>query len=506
MTPDYDLAVIGGGPAGVAGALTAALAGLGVVLLDAAPRLGGQYFRRLPGGFRAARPGALHPAPGGSGGLDRFTRQCESLAARADVLTGHRVWAVERDAEAGGTLAVRCMEGDREERPRTITARRLLIATGAHDRPLPFPGWDLPGVLTAGGAQALLKGDLVVAGRRVVVAGTGPFLLPVAAGLAAAGARVLGVHEAAGRFGLAGHPFLAAGKAAEALGYGLRLARHRVPYRGRQAVVEAHGEHELTHVTIADLDRDWRPVGTRTVACDTLATGYGFVPRLDLPVQLGCALRVDQGGHGAGHGDPVVAVDAGMRTSVPGVYAAGETTGVGGAVLAETEGRLAGRSAAADLGRRIPPDPALARRRDRLAAFARVLLETYPVRPGWREWLRDDTLVCRCEEVPLAAVREARELGATDARSVKLLSRAGMGWCQGRMCGYAVSCLAGEDSPPGGSPPAPRRAIAQPVRLGDLARLATDPPAGEPPATPPPSSAGGLAPPASPTPSPEGRP
>ncbi|GAA3447427.1 NAD(P)/FAD-dependent oxidoreductase [Planomonospora venezuelensis] len=487
MTPEYDLAVIGGGPAGVAGALTASLAGLAVVLVDAAPRLGGQYFRRLPAGFRAARPGALHHAPGG---LDRFTRQCEGLAARADVLTGHRVWTAGRE-EADGTVTVRCLEGDREERPRTVTARRLLIATGAYDLPLPFPGWDLPGVLTAGGAQALLKGDLVVAGRRVVVAGTGPFLLPVAAGLAAAGAHVLGVHEAAGRFGLARHPLLAAGKAGEALGYGLRLARHRVPYRGRQAVIEAHGEHGLTHVTIADLDHDWRPLATRTVACDTLATGYGFVPRIDLAVQLGCALRGDHGGQG-GHGSPVVAVDAGMRTSVPGVYAAGETTGVGGAVLAEAEGRLAGRSAAADLGRRVPPDPALSRRRDRLAAFARALRESYPVRPGWQEWLRDETPVCRCEEVPLAAVREARALGASDARSVKLLSRAGMGWCQGRMCGYAVSCLAGEADGPGGSPPAPRRTIAQPVRLGDLAGLAPD------------SPAGGSAPPASP--SPEGPP
>ncbi|WP_068924130.1 NAD(P)/FAD-dependent oxidoreductase [Planobispora rosea] len=479
MTPDYDLAVIGGGPAGVAGALTGALAGLGVVLLDAAPRLGGQYFRRPAPGFRAARPGALHR------GLDRFTRQCDDLAGRADVLTGHRVWAVGRD---GGTVTVRCLAGDREERPRTVTARRLLIATGAHDRPLPFPGWDLPGVLTPGAAQALLKGDLVVAGRRVVVAGTGPFLLPVAAGLAAAGARVLGVHEAGGRGGLTRHPFLAAGKLAEAFGYGARLARHRVPYRGRQAVIEAHGGDALTHVTIADLDRDWRPVATRTVACDTLACGYGFVAQLDLPVQLGCALRADP------YGDLAVTVDAGMRTSVPGVYAAGETTGVGGAVLAEAEGRIAGRAVAADLGRRVPPDPVLSRRRDRLAAFARALGEAYPVRPGWRGWLRDDTLICRCEEVPLSAVREAVELGATDARSVKSLSRAGMGWCQGRMCGYAVSRLAGGaaagdsrdggQARPGAGPAAFHRPIAQPVRLGDLAGMAAEPPPPGPPGAP----------------------
>lgn len=448
MKPRYDLAVIGAGPAGVAGALTASFAGLDVVLIDAAPRPGGQYFRHLPQGFNAQAPGALHH------GLDGFTRQWETLRARADVLLGHKVWAVER---AEGTVTVRCLEGDREERPRTVTARGLLIATGAHDRPLPFPGWDLPGVLTAGGAQALLKGNLVVAGRKVVVAGTGPFLLPVAAGLAGAGADVRGVYEANGRLGLARHPLLAAGKAGEALGYGATLARHRVPYRGRHAVIAAHGEDALTHVTVARLDSAWRPVSTRTVECDTLAYGYGFVPQLELPVQLGCATRADA------DGSPVVTVDGGLRTSVPGVYAAGESTGVGGAVLAEVEGRIAGRSAAADLGRRVPPLPRLSRRRERLAAFAKALLEAYPVRPGWQGWLRDDTLVCRCEEVPLSAVREAQDLGATDARSVKLLARPGMGWCQGRMCGYAVACLAGE------APAAPRRPIAQPIRLGDLA-------------------------------------
>ncbi|MEV8631064.1 NAD(P)/FAD-dependent oxidoreductase [Streptosporangium sp. NPDC051023] len=462
MRAECDLAVIGAGPAGVAGALSACLAGLDVVLIDAATRPGGQYFRHLPRGFGADGQAVLHH------GLDRFLRQWEALVERATVLLGHRVWAVERaggqaSGPGDGALVVRCVEGDRDERPRTVVARGLLIATGAHDRPLPFPGWDLPGVLTAGGAQALLKGDLVVAGHRVVVAGTGPFLLPVAAGLAAAGADVRGVYEANSRFGLARHPLLAAGRAAEALGYGARLARHRVPYRGRHAVVEAHGGDALTHVTVAKLDADWRPLATRTVECDTLAYGYGFVPQLELPVQLGCRTRRDL------DGTPVVAVDAGMRTSVPGVYAAGETTGVGGAVLAEAEGRIAGRAAAADLGRRVPPLPALSRRAGRLGAFARALLEAYPIRPGWQRWLRGDTLICRCEEVPLSAVRKARELGASDARAVKLLARPGMGWCQGRMCAHAVACLAGED------PAAPRRPIAQPIRLGTLAAL-TDPP------------------------------
>ncbi len=489
----YDLAIIGAGPAGMAAAATASRAGLGVALIDSGLQVGGQFFRQIPYGFRAAKPGALHH------GFSRFVRLRDALGG-VDVLTDHRVWAVETGgaaaSPAGGT-AVHCLAG-RDERPRTIRARRLLIATGAYDRTLPFPGWDLPGVLTAGGAQALLKGNLVAAGRRVVVAGTGPFLLPVAAGLAQAGCTVVGVFEAnnpfgfeagsrfgpvrdtGARFGLLAELLAQPGKAAEAAGYVGRLARHRVPYRGRHAVVAAHGDGELTHVSVARVDRDWRPGrgGHRTIECDTLAVSYGFVPQLDLPVQLGCEIVRDR------DGSPVVRVDPGFRTSVPGVYAAGETTGVGGADLAVVEGVIAARAVVTDLaagqggpdpggtgaadqggaGRRGSRAPArLGRQRERLAAFAGALQAAYPVRDGWTSWLRDDTLVCRCEEVPYSRVKEAQELGATDARSIKLLARPGMGWCQGRVCGYAVARLAGEEPAP------PRRPIAQPIRLGDLA-------------------------------------
>ena len=478
----YDLVVIGGGPAGVAGAVTAVQHGLRVALVDSGARLGGQYFRHqaatahTPGPATAPTPGpatdierpaaaahtagvghqsAAHAAGFGhrSAGFERFARQAGVLRDRADVLSRHQVWSVT--ARPDGELTVHCLtSADGAERPVALRCRRLLIATGAHDRPLPFPGWDLPGVLTAGGAQALLKGDGVVAGRRVVVAGTGPFLLPVAAGLAGAGARVAGVYEAGGGLGLARHPLRALGKAGEAAGYALTLARHGAAYRVRRAVIAAHGEHELEAVTVARLDRDWNVLATRRVACDTLATGYGFVPQIDLGVQLGCVTRHDA------DGSPVLAVDGGQRTSVAGVWAAGEPTGVGGRHLAELEGRIAGLTIA---GQAVPG--LLERRGRRLRTFAAALLAAYPIRPGWQGWLRPDTLVCRCEEVPLARLRAAQELGATDARSIKLLSRAGMGWCQGRICGYPVACLAGERPAP------PRRPVAQPITLAALARI-----------------------------------
>ncbi|MER7502511.1 FAD/NAD(P)-binding oxidoreductase [Nonomuraea pusilla] len=455
----YDLVVVGGGPAGVAGALTAALAGLRVALVDSSARLGGQYFRHS----RAAED-----APGGAPELDGFLRRGRALADRADLLLGHRVWHVSRE-DCG--LAVHCVTPD--EQPLTVRGARLLIATGAHDRVVPFPGWDLPGVLTAGGAQALLKGSGVLAGRRAVVAGTGPFLLPVAAGLAGAGADVLAVYEAARGLGLARHPVLALGKAGEAAGYALALARHRVPYLTRRAVVAAHGDGALEAVTVARIDAGWNVVDTRVVECDTLAVGHGFVPQIELGVELGCGTRADA------DGSPVLAVDAAQRTTVPGVWAAGEPTGVGGWRLAEVEGRVAGHAVAAEHrastgapaasgGGHGAPRALLARRRG-MRAFAEALQRAYPVAPGWQGWLRDDTLVCRCEEVPVSRVREAQRLGATDARSIKLLARPGMGWCQGRICGYAVSCLAGEEPRP------PKRPIAQPITLGALARSTDEP-------------------------------
>lgn len=461
----YDLAVIGAGPAGLAAALAAADAGLRVALVDAAGQVGGQYYRHLPPSFNATRPGALHH------GWDHFTALRDGVAEHPliDHRAGHRVWTITPG------FTVHAGVGEREQHPAEVRARRLVIAAGAYDRSLPFPGWDLPGVLTAGGAPALLKGDLVVAGKRIVVAGSGPFLLPVAAGLAAAGAEVAGVYEAnrpdRRLIPAALHP----AKLLEGAGYAAALLRHRISYRTGHAVIAAHGELAVEAVNVARLDRGWNPVpGTeRTVACDVLAAGYGFTPQVELPLQLGCATRVDA------DGSLVVEVDAAQRTSVPGVYAAGETTGVGGAPLALIEGELAGIAAAQgfiaqpamnDVGRRVR---SLVRRRARLRGFAAVLQAGYPVREGWMGWLRDDTLVCRCEEVPRARLAEAVDLGGTDARAAKLISRAGMGWCQGRVCGYATARLtaeaAGREHRAEDLCGLAQRPLAQPVRLGDLA-------------------------------------
>ncbi|HEY1180532.1 MAG TPA: FAD-dependent oxidoreductase, partial [Phytomonospora sp.] len=316
----YDIAVIGAGPAGLAAAATAAAQGANVAVVDAAEHPGGQFFRHRPGD-----DGSRHHH------WRAFTRLRDALT-RVDHLPGHRVW----HAEPGDPHTLHCLVGHADEHPATVRAHHLILATGAHDRSLPFPGWDLPGVLTAGGAQALWKGHGLPAGEHVVVSGTGPFLLPVATGLAASGATVHGVFDAnrpdRRLLPLATDP----SRAIEAAGYAAALLRHRIPYRTGHAVIAAHGDGRLEEVTVARLDRDWRPrPGTaRAIPCDTLATGYGFTPQLELAVHLGCALTEGF------DGTPVAAVDAAQATTAPRVWAAGETCGVGGATLAIVTGAL----------------------------------------------------------------------------------------------------------------------------------------------------------------------
>ncbi|MFI9803264.1 FAD-dependent oxidoreductase [Streptomyces sp. NPDC052301] len=459
MTELPRLAVVGAGPAGLAGALAAAAQGVHVTLVDAADRAGGQFHRQPAAALGARRPQALHHQ------WRTWQRLRDGLARHVAAgtirhLRDHHVWCVARDP---ARLTVHALRGPGQEEGVAVRADAVLLATGGYEYVLPFPGWTLPGVLTAGGAQAMLKGGLVLPGRTVVVAGTGPLLLPVATGLAAAGAHVAALVESADPTALARRaPALAAepGKLAEGAGYAGRLLRHRVRVLARHTVVEARGGDRLEAVTVAALDRDGRvrPGSARRIPCDALAVGHGMLPHTDLAETLGCTLSGTD-----------VRVDAEQRTDVPGVWAAGETTGIGGAALALAEGHIAGRSIAARLHGTVP-DPrdwtSAARARARLRSFSAALDAVYAPPAGWAGEVTDDTVVCRCEDVTAGALREAADgLGASDLRSVKLLTRAGMGWCQGRMCAPAVAALTGCPLTPG------RRPFARPVPLGVLAAL-----------------------------------
>ncbi|WP_328957559.1 NAD(P)/FAD-dependent oxidoreductase [Kitasatospora purpeofusca] len=457
--PFHDLAVIGAGPGGLAAAVTAADLGLRCVLVDAGRSTGGQFYRHPAPGLGAARPDKLHH------GWSVYTDLSDRLAAhraagRVELLTGHQVWALERAGD--GDWRLHATTGPDADDRTTVRAAAVLLATGAYERQLPFPGWTLPGVVTAGGAQAMLKAGLVLPGRRIVVAGSGPLLLAAASSLVTAGAEVPAVVEATAYLGYARRPGVLAAvpaKLVEGAGHGSALLRHGVRLRPRSAVVEAHGTDRVTAVTVARLDAEWRPVpgSERRIACDALAVGHGLIPQIELATELGAATRTTPDGTAA------LKVDARLRTTVPGLWAAGEACGVGGADLAIAEGELAAH-AVADR----PVRTGLLRRRSRLRAFAELMAAAHRPGPGWTDWLREDTDVCRCEEVPAGRIKEAvDELGAGDARTVKLLTRAGMGWCQGRMCGPAVACLAGGADRAEVRPDS--RPFSCPVPLGQLA-------------------------------------
>lgn len=485
----HAVAVVGAGPAGLAAAVTAAEAGAQVLLLDVAAQPGGQYWRHRDEATHADDPRGHHDW---AVFTDLRARLRTAVAAgRIDYRPGTSVWLLER---AGAGFRVRttptvpaaiasrsaavpgagpgAAAGSRPPASAgaaTHLARHLVLCPGAYDRQLPVPGWDLPGVLTAGGAQALLKGHGVLAGRRVVVAGTGPFLLPVAAGLADAGATVVALCEAARPARWARHLPTAATqgrKLLQAGEYAARLARRGVLLRTRTVVSEILGEDRVTAVRLGRVDGAGRVVGQGPVLqADAVALGWGFTPQLELPLMVGTetALGAD--------GSLVVRVDSRQRSSVPGVHVAGEATGVGGAGLAVAEGLVAGAAAAGH-----EPDPR--HRRQVLAhrAFARAMHDVYPVPVQWPRWLTTGTLVCRCEEVGVGDLTVARrDLGADEPRAARSTTRAGMGRCQGRVCGYATAGILAhqtrreiteEDLLATG-----RRPLAAPVTLGALAGL-----------------------------------
>lgn len=446
------VAIIGAGPAGLAAAQSAHAAGAHVVLVDEGERLGGQFWRHSDLTDRRMQ----HQ-------WARFERLREEIlgSPRATVHSSTTVWRIE--TEAG--IRLHALSGPADAASRvglTIEADALVIATGAHDRALPVPGWTLPGVVTAGAAQAIAKRDGVPVGARTVVAGAGPFLLPVAASLALAGGRVVEVVEATGLTTLAKGwgraPWQLAGSAGakvpELAEYARSLMGGRTPYRLGSAVTRIHGRDRVEAVTVQRVDAAWRLVpGTeRIVDCDSVALGHGFTPRLEAAIQAGCAIRSDR----------FVSVDDAQATSVTAVYAAGEITSIAGADAALAEGAVAGYAAAGgDLGDdRIRP--AVTARR-RMHAFA-ARLATHDIRPGWTAWLDDDTIVCRCESVTRARIAEYAD---ASSRGMRLATRAGLGACQGRTCGRTVEDLTGA------SIGFDTRPVLGSVRIGELAALDT---------------------------------
>jgi NADPH-dependent 2,4-dienoyl-CoA reductase/sulfur reductase-like enzyme len=393
MIEHYDVLVVGAGPAGLAAAQTAASHGARTGLIDAQALPGGQVWRH-------------------------DIRRASSRAARRAVSALEQVaWLARHSVVDAEPHALRVEHPDGAG---VLRYDALVLATGARELLLPFPGWTLPGVTGAGGLQALAKQGWPVAGKRVLVSGSGPLLLAVAATLRAHGAKLLGIHEQASPTAV--HAFARQlrhwpARAVQAIGLRTRLAG--VAYRFGSFVRRADGDGRLQSVEIEG------PGGMQRIECDLLATGYGLVPNIELAHLLGCALDTH-----ATHAR--VQVDALSRTSIAGIYAAGELCGIGGLAAARIEGAIAGNMAS---GAQAAAD-ALLPARDRARRFAELLSTHFALDPRLYALATPQTTVCRCEDVSLAELD-----GYADARDARLATRCGMGACQGRICGSALAEL-----------------------------------------------------------------
>ena len=388
----FDVLVIGGGPAGMAAAVRAAECGVEVGIVDDNATLGGQIWRGES-----------------DDGENRDAIRWSELLRTAGVtkLCGKRVFD---QPEARVLFA----EGDDDLCE--LRYRNLILATGARERFLPFPGWTLPNVMGAGGLQAMVKSGLPIRGKRVVVGGTGPLLLAVAAYLRKHGAEIPIICEQASWSMLAGFSMALLAQPAK-IAQGIQLKRELagVPFAANSWPLAARGRQELESVTIS------RRGKSETIECDYLACGFHLVPNLELQQLLGCQIREDY-----------VHVDEFQRTTVEGVFCAGEPTGIGGVELAIIEGQIAGLVA----GGGLEKARLLFRDRDKRRRFARRLDHTFRLRPELKNLPSAETLVCRCEDVSYSRLQQQ-----TSWRSAKLQTRCGMGPCQGRVCGPATQFL-----------------------------------------------------------------
>ena len=386
-----ELLIVGGGPAGLAAAYHAAGNGLDVTVVDDNPAAGGQIWRG-----EQAKPASTE------------ARAWFEKVRSVDIqfIDGARVFQQPQP----GTLLAETRRDVRELRYDT-----LILATGARERFLPFPGWTLPNVMGAGGLQALVKTGLPIDGKRVLVAGSGPLLLAVAAYLRGRGAEVLLIAEQASQARLARFALGLIGKTAQA--FDLKRQLSGVKYLSGCWPLAAHGQDKLESVTLFRRGKRWQ------VACDYLACGFHLVPNVELAELLGCA--IDRG---------AVRVDDFQQTTVPDVYSAGESTGIGGLELSLVEGEIAGLAVAGELGEARKLFPVRVRQRK----FAELLNRTFALRDELRHVVQPDTIVCRCEDVTFERLR-----AHTSWRAAKLQTRCGMGPCQGRVCGGAVEFLFG---------------------------------------------------------------
>lgn len=395
---NFDILIIGAGPAGLRAAGVAAQAGAKVGIVDDNALPGGQIWRQGP----------QHRARGrAQEAIDAMQR-----ASNVTYLGGTRV------VQAQGAQQLLVEDATRGF---TIGYGKLIVATGARERFLPYPGWTLPGVTGAGGLQALVKGGMPVRGERIVIAGSGPLLWAAAVTAREQGAQVAAIVEQAPAHAV--RQFAASlvhtpAKLVQAAR--MRFDLRATPYLCGAHVSAAEGDGKLSHVMVRQGDKHTR------IDCDRLACAFGLVPNTSVGAALGC--RIDES-----HGVNAIVVDEWQASSQANIYAAGECTGVGGMELSAVEGRIAAYAA---LGDRAQAQ-ALFATRERYRRFAARMHDAFALAPQLRSLATPETILCRCEDVRFEQAAQHRTW-----RDAKLHTRCGMGPCQGKICGEAAAfCL-----------------------------------------------------------------
>ncbi len=476
-----DVLVVGGGPAGLSAAIAAAEAGAAVVLLDERAAPGGQYAKPLADSHADAAPDAQF----------RIGMDLRDRAQRAGV-------RIETEAVVWGGFAPDEIAALVRRRAVTFRPRRLILAPGAHEAPAPMPGWTLPGVMTTGALQTLVRAQRVCPGEHVLIAGTGPLNLQLACELLACGVRPVAVVEAAPRPGpaawralwrmarhapglmrdglsmlatlkRAGVPVLWSSRVAE-VGEMAELATLPLPLRegvggrglcGTEPLPptpshEGRGSHHARIASIAG------PRGSWTFDVDVVALNLGFQPEVGLARALGIPHRfVD-----VGLGHLATETDSDGRTAIASVFAVGDGAVLGGARVAMAGGRIAGLAAARDLGCAAPDDLAARAALAHARQFQDALWRLFPPPVPHVARLPDDTIVCRCEEVTAGRLRAELAGGLASLPALKKATRAGMGRCQGRFCAATIARLC-PDAPDDWSFAAPRAPL-RPVPAAPL--------------------------------------
>ncbi len=433
-----DVAIIGGGPAGMAAAAEMVGHNVNIALIDAYPQLGGHYFRQPPD---ALGPHALTNGPR----QKEFAALRETIVAAVDQTVYHlpatSIWHISREDEG----FVLHLIGPHKNK--SVEAKVLLVAAGAYDRPFPVPGWHLPGVLTLGGVQMLLKGHGILPGKRILVGGSGPLLPASAAGLVKAGADVIAVLDIARiNTGMMRSPLAFWGQWSrwkELWAYGRTLQKAATPIKFGQTIFEILGKNRVEAVSYGPVDADGRADWSRatTVEVDTVCAALGFLPNIAITRLLKCDHRYDA------QLDAFYPVHTeSMESSVSDVFVAGDITGVGGKDLSKMQGQIAAWHILQRLAK-ISGDEAAslssalrsAIKRERQALA--ILCERMRVKPAYFTLMQEETIACRCEMVTVGEIREAIEQGATDLRGMKLRTRCGMGACQSRYCEQTIAQL-----------------------------------------------------------------